>query len=742
MNTKKTTMCATKLVLILNAGLIGLAGCGGSSNNSSPASSSAALSSTALSSTALSSVAPSSQPASSAAASSVSGTLPGNGWELVWSDEFSGSEIDSAKWSHEKNCTGGGNNELQCYTARSENSYVQDGHLVVVARKESFSGQAKGDDEPDYDAMDSSVARDYTSARLRTKNKGDWKYGRMEISAKMPQGQGIWPAIWMLPTEWKYGGWPLSGEIDIFEAVNSNTAGVANQMHGTLHYGRSWPNNSYTGASFSPATNIWDGFHRYAVEWEEGEIRWYVDSEHFATQTSDGWFTYYWNGQTQGYQYGTGAAPFDQNFHLILNLAVGGNWPGNPNAQTQFPQQMQVDYVRIYQCSKNTATGKGCASPTNPAVQPLQGTAKPAVKEFSLFNNGASKLSFNVNGTEVTNQLNTGFYDGGNAGNVVSNPAFAQGDAQLWDLMFNAAPGNAFLMSGDMSSSTLVDNGFKFTNMATSGEIKFDLYVDAIDSATKLQIKLDSGWPNVSYSELSNLKLGEWQSVSVPFSALKANNIQAGAVNFDSVQNPFVIEPSGGTAQVKINNLRIKCVADCSILPIIKGVSTSLSETFSVFDDAVDANWDVGLAKWDEGGDHIAVAIVDATEPARGKVVDVKYQTATKNGVAFIQSFSTKNLSAFAEKGYVEFDVKVLDYGKNIDGLVIKADCVNPCGSGDIALGRVAEGVWETFTIPVATYVQGGLNLTKVNTPFVILPTWGQQEGVHLQLDNIRWVNP
>ena len=174
----------------------------------------------------------------------------------------------------------------------------------------------------------------------------------------------------------------------------------------------------------------------------------------------------------------------------------------------------------------------------------------------------------------------------------------------------------------------------------------------------------------------------------------------------------------------------------------MKGVNSTLTNTFDVFVDAVDANWDFGIGEWQTGGDHIDTAVVDSDDATRGKVLDIKYKTADQNGVAFIQANSTKNVTAFAADGYLEFDLKVVNYGNNTTGIVIKADCVSPCGSGDIPLGFVANGEWKTFQIPVATMVSGGLVLTKVNTPFVILPTWGSQNGVHLQVDNIRWVNP
>ena len=241
------------------------------------------------------------------------------GWVMVWRDEFSGSEIDSSKWGFEINGQGGGNNEMQYYTDRSENARIEDGSLVIEARSETYTG--------------SDGTRNYTSARLRSANKGDWTYGRMEARIRLPFGQGLWPAFWMLPTDWVYGGWAASGEIDIMELVGHEP----NIVHGTLHYGGPWPENTYSGDGYTINEPFANDFHTFAVEWEEGEIRWYVDDLHVQTQTS-------WYSTAGAYP-----APFNQNFHILLNVAVGGNWPGAPDATTVFPQQMIVDYVRVYQ---------------------------------------------------------------------------------------------------------------------------------------------------------------------------------------------------------------------------------------------------------------------------------------------------------------------------------------------------------------------------------------------------------
>lgn len=252
-------------------------------------------------------------------------SVQNNHWELIWSDEFDGSELDSTKWSFQfgtgsaEGLSGWGNAELQYYTDRSENVFLSGGNLHIVARQEAFQGM------------------DYTSARMRSIHNGDWRYGRFEIRAKMPKGQGIWPAIWMMPTDAVYGRWPASGEIDIMELVGHQP----NIVHGTVHYG---PPHTYNGGSYTrPTGDFSDDFHVYAVEWENGEIRWYIDDILYHTQTN-------WFSDGHGFP-----APFDQRFHFILNIAVGGHWPGSPNHTTQFPQEMVVDYVRVYKDANETS---------------------------------------------------------------------------------------------------------------------------------------------------------------------------------------------------------------------------------------------------------------------------------------------------------------------------------------------------------------------------------------------------
>ncbi|MDG5765983.1 family 16 glycosylhydrolase [Balneolales bacterium ANBcel1] len=252
-------------------------------------------------------------------------------WQLVWSDEFGTETLDTTNWEYMIGTgsqygvpAGWGNSELQYYTDREENIFVQDGKLHIVAREESYR------------------TRNYTSARIRSLGKADFRYGKFEVRARMPKGQGLWPAIWMLPTDNVYGGWPRSGEIDILEIVGHEP----HIAHGTIHYGESaGAGHSLTGGRYilRDGSTFNDDFHIFSIIWEPERIEWYVNGNlyHFATP-----------GHTNPYPW-----VFDQKFHLLLNVAVGGNWPGNPDNTTEFPQEMVVDWIRVYQDATLTSAG-------------------------------------------------------------------------------------------------------------------------------------------------------------------------------------------------------------------------------------------------------------------------------------------------------------------------------------------------------------------------------------------------
>lgn len=243
-------------------------------------------------------------------------------WTLVWSDEFNGSNgspPDTTKWVSETGGGGWGNNELEYYTARRQNAYQQDGNLVIKVLEEKYTGS-------------DGVTRNYTSARLKTQGKFTRAYGRFEARIKIPRGQGIWPAFWMLGDDIDQVGWPTCGEIDIMENIGKEPATV----HGTIH-GPGYSAAKGIGAPYSlPADQRFaDDFHIYAVEWEPKAIRFYVDDHLYATRTPA--------DLPQAARWA-----YDHPFFLLLNVAVGGSWPGSPDASSSFPQTMLVDYVRVY----------------------------------------------------------------------------------------------------------------------------------------------------------------------------------------------------------------------------------------------------------------------------------------------------------------------------------------------------------------------------------------------------------
>ena len=246
------------------------------------------------------------------------------GWNIVWQDEFDKDSLDLTKWSRETGGHGWGNNELQYYTDSDSNSYVENGNLVVKAEVVSQGiGSSKG-------------LRYYSSARLRTYGKGDWKYGRIEVKAKVASGQGIWPAIWMLPTDWLFGGWPSSGEIDIMEHVGYDLGVV----HGSVHTEAYNHKINTQRSSARKIANVDTEFHVYSIIWDKDKISFFID---------DVQYFLFENDQQGNYK----TWPFDQRFHLLINIAVGGDWPGNPDNSTNFPRTMLVDYVRVYEKSIN-----------------------------------------------------------------------------------------------------------------------------------------------------------------------------------------------------------------------------------------------------------------------------------------------------------------------------------------------------------------------------------------------------
>jgi beta-glucanase (GH16 family) len=287
------------------------------------------------------------------------------GWDLVWSDEFNGTQLDRKKWKPEESCWGGGNQERQCYTDRSENIRVADGLLHLKARKEQFTGP---DRPPEIaDKPNPKKTQEYTSGKIRTLGLASWKYGKIEFRAKPPKGQGTWPAVWMMPADNMYGGWPRSGEIDILEGVNLGaTCDVCkgdvgeNRMISALHFGDYAPKNKFrdTRVALPSLALTSDDFHVWTLEWGKGLMRFYLDGRKYWELTQDGWET------ASPLAKGNPVAPFDQPFYIMANLAIGGGLAEKNNdkgvSANVTPAELQIDWIRIYQCGADKYTGLAC----------------------------------------------------------------------------------------------------------------------------------------------------------------------------------------------------------------------------------------------------------------------------------------------------------------------------------------------------------------------------------------------
>jgi beta-glucanase (GH16 family) len=231
-----------------------------------------------------------------------------------WAEEFDlEGKPDPSKWSYDLGGNGWGNHELEYYTDEIANAYVKGGKLFITAIKEKKDNNA------------------YTSARMVSKGKGDFLYGRIEVKAKLPSGRGTWPAIWMLPTDWEYGGWPKSGEIDIMEHVGYDQ----DKIHVTVHT-EAYNHTLNTQKGSNKIINgVSTAFHTYRIDWTPYAIRGYIDGVQMYEFINEGKGHAYW--------------PFDKRFHLLLNIAVGGDWGGAKGVdETVFPQSMEVDYIRVY----------------------------------------------------------------------------------------------------------------------------------------------------------------------------------------------------------------------------------------------------------------------------------------------------------------------------------------------------------------------------------------------------------
>ncbi|KDC48083.1 glycoside hydrolase family 16 protein [Pseudoalteromonas fuliginea] len=673
----------------------------------------------------------------------VDASEPVSDWQMVWSDEFEGSAIDTNKWNYELNCNGGGNNEKQCYTDSEQNAFIADGVLNIVALPAE-----EGAEKP------------YTSARLNTRYNADFTYGRFEVRAKLPSGQGSWPAFWMLPTDEVYGTWPRSGEIDVLESVNLKTpdedGGIESSIHGTLHYGRAWPDNSSTGKEFKfpEDTNPADDFHTYAVEWQEGEIRWYVDGYLYATQRQSevlynsknepaglkhrGWFAEYFEQGSGELTTHWDSAPFDKDFHLLLNLAVGGDWPENVNdlgvdaSAFENGQTFAIDYVRVYQCASDPDTGKGCET-----VRPGYDSLDDALLEGEApvpIAGGVTPLtifgdSFNINWPA---------WDccGGSTPAIVVDEQ--QGNTVEFSVGENPTVNGFISRTENITDESGVASPFDATPLLAEGYFQFKMKVMSApaDPNSTWVIKLESAGDAPTAAELPITQsvegiapvVGQWQIYTFKLSDLVAANLDISAIDV------VMIFPAWGTG-----NGAVYRVDDVKI--------TQDFPELDVFSDTQNLDWPM----WDCCSGSTPVEAMDDEQhgiTAEFTINDTPTVMGFNSRTSVGGSGEAFDASAIITVGQITFDMKVTSMPSTPDApWFFKVESNEGDSAVELALTESVEGIapilneWQTYTYTLSDLSTAGLDVSSIDV-LMIFPNWGQGAGAVYRVDNVKISNP
>ena len=673
---------------------------------------------------------------------------PTSDWVMIWEDDFNGDSIDDGKWNFEVDCAGGGNNEKQCYTDSKDNAFVENGILNIVALP-----------------AEEGATKPYTSARLNTRYKADFKYGRFEMRAKLPSGQGAWPAFWMMPTDEVYGGWPRSGEIDIVEAVNLKVPtddGLESNIYGTLHYGKEWPNNDQSGKAytFDQASNPADDFHTYAIEWQEGEIRWYVDDYLYATQRKSellynasgealalkhkGWYSEYFDQTTGELTTFWDASPYDQEFYLILNFAVGGDWPENVNATGidtsafENGQAFEIDYVRVYECAQNPDTGKGCET-----VRPGYDSVEDALVE------GAAPAPTPPSDGTVTPLT---IFDGSFNPNWPawdccggSTPALVE-DVERGEVVeFNI--GAQPTVNGFISREAFItdENGvaspYDASAMLEDGYVRFDMQIMSLpatpDAPWLFKIESDEGSSAVEMNLNMSTEgvepvVGEWQTFTFPLQALADAGLNVSLIDVIMI---FPAWGQGEGAVYRVDNVEIT-----------NGASTSLP-SLTLFTDETNIDWPL----WDCCGGSTPIEVMD--DEAHGVTAEFSIG-AQPTVMGFINrtssggSGSQFDATALVDEGMLQFEMKVISLSSTPEAAwLLKVESDNGTTAVEVNLNTSVEGVdpvageWQTYTFPISTLLQAGLDVSAIDV-IMIFPAWGQGEGAVYRVDNARIYAP
>lgn len=669
-------------------------------------------------------------------------TQPVSDWSLVWSDEFDGDALNLNNWTFEVDCRGGGNQERQCYTDSPENLSVSDGILTITALP-----APEGAQQP------------YTSARINTKGKADFRYGRIEISAKMPEGQGTWPAFWMLPTDEVHGGWPKSGEIDILETVNLKTVNaegvVENNVYGTLHYGDDWPRNQSSGKAYSPPNglNPADDFNTYAIEWQEGEIRWYFNGHLYAMQRASevrfnrdgtpiglvhrGWYVPGFDPVSGDPTVFYGPEPFDQFFHLILNLAVGGAWPENTNLggidATAFEngQRLQVDWIRVYECRLDPQTGKGCET-----IRPGYDDPEDAFVEGKAPAPTPPAPPVAIPVTIFADAVNPNWplWDccGGTTPEVVMDDPEYGSVAE-----FRINDNNGTVLG---FNSRLGEPGEPYNAgaMIGVGSLKFDMKVVS-DTATPttwlLKVESDN---NTSFAELplsesaegAAPQEGDWQSYTFPIQQLADLGLDVGAIDVIMI---FPLWQTGAGAVYRVDNVRIE-----------QDDLTAESPQLVLFEETPAPGWDL----WDCCGGTTPTIEIDEDD-AFGPVAE--FRINDNNGT--VLGFNSRDngqpfdASAILVNGVFKFDMKIVSPTAGETTWLMKIESNGAETAVELPLASSMEGVapaegqWQTYTYSLAALADAGLDVSAIDV-VMVFPLWQTGAGAVYRIDNAKIYDP
>lgn len=691
-------------------------------------------------------------------------------WELVWSDEFDGGSLDLDKWTFEINCDGGGNAEEQCYTDSPENLFIEDGILNIVARPTP---------------ADANLSKPYTSSRIVTQYQGDWTYGRVEVKAKAPRGQGSWAAAWLMPTNSEYGTWPLSGEIDLVEWVNIGEVradgDIDRHAHGTLHYGpMQGSNHDFTGTEYElPNASPADDFHVYAVEWEEGEIRWYVDDVLYAYQrdseltyrasdgaaaglSEKGWYTQIINDEGDEetvYE----KAPYDKDFFIILNNAVGGNWAGRTHQAANYfvgddngsiargvdnsayinGNAYQVDYVRVYQCAKDPLTGKGCATISSDYYNDTYVTGAAPVPippiipvpvgvdiftddqtsweifgadDAELIDSGDEDYGEVVEFTVSENSGELGFSGAAYDGTLLPDEALIEFDVNLVSPPADTSAQWLFKVEYELpetsesagSSQRANQSKSAQNNAANMGYVELSL-TDSVEGVAPTQ--------------------GQWQHYSFEFGTLRALGLDS--ENIVSIKiYPTVGQGIGAVYQV--DNVTIGAAFEGAELLL--------------FEDEENPNWPMWDDQVAKGLSSVVPVVVQDEDPEFGNAAEFYINGNSVVGFTVRQDQGGSgypfDASSLALTGAIEFDVKLIDPPENPNApWFLKMESNGGTNLGGTAVDYRLPSApvldeWTSYTVSMNALLQQGLDISAIDIA-LIFPQWGQGDGARFRVDNM-----